>query len=81
MIVHASANSSQGTEATTYAVALHAETEEVLLALEKNLYLDGIPHHAFREPDCNNELMAIGISPATDPRTFRKHLKNFRMLA
>ena len=46
-----------------YAVALAAKNEAELLLLEDKLLRKAIPHVAFREPDRNNELMAIGIVP------------------
>jgi hypothetical protein len=79
MIIHASANSSQGTSPATYAVALSAADERALSQLEQRLSLDGIPHCAYREPDRNLELMAIGICP--QPRyVVRRYVKNFVLL-
>lgn len=46
-----------------YAVALSARNEAELLLLEEKLIRKSVPHVAFREPDRNNELMAIGIAP------------------
>jgi hypothetical protein len=79
MIIHAAANSSRGTSAATYAVALYAENEAALLQLERRLVLDEIPHCAYREPDRNLELMSIGINPL--PRWLgRRYLKSFPLI-
>lgn len=79
MLIHASANSSRGTSAATYAVALYAQNEQELLQLERRLSRDEIPHCAFREPDRNFELMAIGINPL--PRwQGRRYLKTFSLV-
>ena len=47
----------------TIAVALSIKNEIELLQLEQLLINNMIPHKAIREPDQNNELMAIGVVP------------------
>lgn len=79
MIIHAAANSSKGTSPATYAVALYANSENELQQLEQRLVLDEVPHCAYREPDKNFELMAIGINPL--PRWIgRRYLKTFALI-
>lgn len=63
--IHAAGESSPGPSLPpdTHAVALAAPSEQDLLELEAKLVDAGIPHRAIREPDRDNELMAIGICP------------------
>lgn len=80
MIVHAAAQSAKGTTPDTFAVVLTAENETDLLALEKRLVYEGVPHAAFREPDYHNELMSIGIEPVTDRSMVRRFLHRYKLL-
>ena len=80
MIVHAAGESAKEISPGTYAVALAADSETALLRLEQRLQFEQIPHAAFREPDRDNELMAIGIEPVEDRRTVRRFLKGFPLI-
>lgn len=80
MIVHAAGESSHNVTSGTYAVALAADSEAALLRLEQRLQFEQISHAAFREPDRDNELMAIGIEPVEDRRTVRRFLKGFPLI-
>ncbi len=82
MLIHASAESSNGTVPGTYAIALSAESEEALSRLEQKLIWAGVPHSAFREPDAPyyGALMSIGIEPVEDRRMVRRFLKGFPLL-
>lgn len=62
--IHAAGESSPGNlPPGTIAVALQVKNEIALLDLEEVLIKNMIPHRAIREPDQNNELMAIGVIP------------------
>jgi hypothetical protein len=65
-IIHAAGESSNGSiPKGTFAIALAAESEIHLAAIERQLTTNGIDHVAIREPDppWSGALMAIGISP------------------
>lgn len=64
-----------------YAVALAAESEQVLLELEKELLENGIPHVAFREPDRPyfGQLMSIGFLPA-EKEKLKQFTRRFSLL-
>jgi len=62
-----------------YAVALAAKNEDQLLKLEEKLLQSGIPHKAIREPDRDNELMAIGIVPGSREK-LRKFTRKFSLV-
>ena len=69
--VHAAGESSPGNiPSDTRAVMLHVAGAEELLALEAKLRAAGIEFVAIREPDQENQLMAIGLKP-----TFRRLVK------
>ena len=78
--MHSAGESSPGNlPNNTHAVVLAVPNEAKLLALERRLTELEIPHRAIREPDQNNELMAIGIVPA--PKASLKHaLSNLPLL-
>jgi len=82
MLIHAAGESAVGIAHNTYAVALSAENEKELLALEQRLRYYNVPHAAFREsdPPYNQELMAIGIYPVNDRRLIRRFLKRFSLI-
>jgi hypothetical protein len=66
-VVHAAGESTQGVELpeNTHAVALHARSQDELLAMEGKLRAAGIPHRSIREVDApyEGQLLAIGIHP------------------
>lgn len=63
----------------TFAVVLAADDEQHLLKIESALRDRGIAHKAIREPDWDNQLMAIGVVPA--PREYLKpHFKKLSLL-
>jgi len=81
-LVHAAGESSDGfISSGTHAVALSAESEIQLLALEKRLILKGISHVSIREPDAPwcNQLMAIGIAPG-DRTMIRKEVSQLPLI-
>jgi hypothetical protein len=57
--------------ANTHAAVLAARDEVHLASLETQLLERGLEHRAIREPDRDNELMAIGIPPLTDRTTIK----------
>ena len=81
-LVHAAGESSDGNISSgTHAIALSAESEIQLLALEKRLISQNISHVAIREPDkpyCN-QLMAIGIAPG-DRALIRKEVSQLPLI-
>jgi hypothetical protein len=79
-LIHAAGESSPGSlPKNTHAVALHADSEAVLSALEKKLKDSGVSFISIREPDRNNELMAIGIVPIARDK-IRKLLSKFALI-
>ena len=66
-VVHAAGESVRGIELpeNTHAVALHARSEDELLAVEAKLRAAGVPHRSIREVDApyQGQLMALGIHP------------------
>lgn len=81
-LVHAAGESAPkgGVPNGTYAVALAAKSERHLASLEEELRRISIPHVGIREPDRNDELMAIGIYPVEDRRLLRRVLGNLPLL-
>jgi hypothetical protein len=67
--------------ANTHAVALAAKNVWHLETLEQHLIALRIPHMAIREPDRDNELMAIGISPTHDRAILKPVTGKLRLLA
>lgn len=65
---------------STHAVALHAESEADLIALESSLNTSGVCFVSIREPDCNNELMAIGLLPQVRTKQLRKFMCKFALI-
>lgn len=81
-VIHAAGESSDGDISSgTHAVALSAESEIQLLALEKRLISQNISHVAIREPDAPyfNQLMAIGIAPG-DRALIRKEVSQLPLI-
>ncbi len=73
-LLHAAGESSPGNlESGTFAVCLHARTEEQLLITHQKLTEAGIPSVLIREPDAPfcNQATAIGISPGPRERVRR----------
>jgi len=82
MIIHAAGESSDGNLPDgTYAIALAAQSEIQLLAIEKKLISNNIPHVAIREPDAPwcGQLMAIGIAPC-DRAKVRKEVSQLPLI-
>lgn len=81
-IVHAAGESSLGPDLPpdTRAVVLAAKNELHLVKIEYELIQHGIPHRAIREPDQNDELMAIGIVPVADRSIVKPVTKKLRRL-
>lgn len=81
-VIHAAGESSDGQILPgTNSVALAAESEIQLLALEKRLISKNISHVAIREPDAPwlGQLMAIGITPC-DRSLVRKEVSQLPLL-
>lgn len=80
-MIHAAGESSPGNlPPSTHAVALEARDEAQLLDLEERLIAAGIQHIAIREPDRNNELMAIGLVPCVRTKQIRKLLSRYGLV-
>ncbi len=80
MLVHAAGLSSRGVRHGTYAVVLAAKDEADLRRIERQLQGAQIQHAAYREPDCDNELTAIGLMPVLDRRLVKKYLSRLPLL-
>lgn len=80
-ILHAAGESSPGNLLSgTIAVALAAKDESELLLLENKLILAKFNEFkAIREPDRNNELMAIGFVPCFKEK-IKKFISNFPLV-
>lgn len=81
-LVHAAGESSPGNlPEGTYAIVLAVPNHAKLLALEKVLEENNIPHKSIREPDLpwNGELMSIGIFPM-ERSLLKKYLSNLPLL-
>ena len=61
-------------------MALAAKDEDHLAFLESKLQRLEIPHVAIREPDRDDELMAIGIRPVEDRALVRKVTSSLPLL-
>jgi hypothetical protein len=61
-------------------VALEVPNEQALMDLERKLLGLGIAHVAIREPDLNNQLMAIGIQPQVRSKSLRKAMARFALV-
>jgi hypothetical protein len=80
-LIHAAGESSPGNlPPETRAVALGARSEFELLKLEQKLKKKNIPHVAIREPDQNNELMAIGLRPSERTSAIRSILSSLPLI-
>lgn len=78
MLVHAAGLSARDIQYGTYAVVLAAKDEAELEVLA--LQLEDFPHIAYREPDHDNQLMAIGLEPVKDRRLVKKYLSRLPLL-
>ena len=81
-LIHAAGESSPGNMSSgTYAIALAAKSELQLLALERRLVSQNIPHAAIRESDApwDGQLMAIGIAPC-DRSIVRKEVSQLPLI-
>jgi len=63
----------------TIAVVLAVKNEDQLLELEQQLTLKQIPHIAVREPDWDDQLMAIGVCPDTK-HNLKEHFSQLPLL-
>lgn len=80
-IVHAAGESSPGNlPEGTNAVVLTVNNEAVLARLADAMTGAGVKLVRVREPDRNNELMAIGLLPVTDRREVRRHTSMLPLL-
>lgn len=80
-VIHAAGESVVSPVApNTHAVALAADDETHLASIERRLIELGLDHRAIREPDRDNELMAIGIPPLVDRTLIRPVTKQLRLL-
>lgn len=78
--IHASGESAFGIVFEgTRAVALCAQNQEELLELEQILIDNRVRHKAIREPDLNNELVAIGLKPVERMFVY-KFVKKFKLI-
>ena len=80
MLVHAAGLSARDVRHGTYAVVLAAQDETDLRGIEKQLQGAGIAHVAYREPDCDDQLTAIGVEPVKDRRLVKKYLSRLPLL-
>lgn len=64
----------------TRAVALGVSGEPELLALEARLHAADLAHTAIREPDRQDQLMAIGLAPAPKTSRLREVMSTFRLI-
>lgn len=81
--IHAAGESSPGNiPGDTHAVALAADSEADLLALEQRLLASAVPHVAIREPDApwNGQLMAIGVVPMVRTPDLKKLFRQYALL-
>lgn len=79
--VHAAGESALGlVTPDTHAVALAARDEAHLAVIERELIERGLEHRAIREPDRDNELMAIGIPPLVDRNTIKPVTRRLELL-
>lgn len=79
--IHAAGESSHGNlPPSTHAVALEAPDEKALLDLEQRLISARIEHVAIREPDQNDELMAIGLVPCVRTKSLKKLLGRYGLV-
>lgn len=80
-MIHAAGESSPGNlPQSTHAVALAIANESDLLRLEAKLQDNGIEFVAIREPDRENQLMAIGLKPAHKNATLKKCLSHLKLV-
>jgi len=78
--IHAAGESAYGSVLEgTRAVALCAQNQEELLELENILISNKVRHKAIREPDLNNELVAIGLKPVERMYVY-KFVKKFKLI-
>lgn len=79
--VHAAGESALGrVTPDTHAVALAARDEAHLADIERELIELGFEHRAIREPDRDNELMAIGIPPLVDRNLIKPVTRQLKLL-
>lgn len=79
--IHAAGSSALGlVTPDTHAIALAARDEAHLAAVEQELIERGLEHRAIREPDRDNELMAIGIPPLVDRTTIKPVTRRLKLL-
>ena len=68
---------------SNYMACLSAKDEQDLRALADKLDSRGIPYHAFREPDIDDQVTAIAIAPGEQSRKLTSNyplaLKEFNM--
>lgn len=64
----------------THAIALAARDERHLASIERRLIELGLDHRAIREPDRDDELMAIGIPPLVDRNLIKPVTKQLQLL-
>lgn len=79
-VVHAAGESSPGNlPEGTYAVVLAVPDEDALHREAKRLKSRGVDFVAIKEPDQNNELMALGLKPARK-EDIRRHVSCLPLL-
>jgi len=78
MLVHAADLSARDVQHGTYAVVLAAQDEAELEQLSEQL--EAFPHVAYREPDYDNQLMALGIEPVKTRKEIKRVLSRLPLL-
>lgn len=80
MLVHAAGLSAREVQYGTYAVVLAAKDEPELERIAGQLNNVALPHVAYREPDYDNELMAIGVCPVRTRSSAKRILSRLPLL-
>ena len=80
MLVHAAGLSAFRVQRGTYAVVLAAKDEAELKQIEIQLQDARIAHYAYREPDCDDELVSIGVYPVETRKEVKRVLSKLPLL-
>lgn len=80
MLVHATGLSARDVQYGTYAVVLTAKNEAELEEIAGQLEARAVSHVAYREPDYDDELMAIGVHPVATRKEVKRVLSRLPLL-
>lgn len=80
MLVHAAGLSARDVQYGTYAVVLAAKDEAELERIAEQLSNAALSHVAYREPDYDDQLMAIGVRPVKSRRRIKRILSRLPLL-